>query len=141
MSSSQYQTSQFVSAIPHAFTLYATTNDAKADPPVAPLFTIPPGASIARLVEQPGTAIPVNPSFANYPHGFPPVFGSVTGMPADMTDKVVIVSMLVGDFYAKNPEQAKATGALHIVGPDGGQGAVRDAKGAIVGTTKFIVYV
>jgi hypothetical protein len=143
MSSSQYQTSQFVSAIPHAFNLYASTNDAKADPPIQPMFTIPaaPKESIARLVEQPGTATPVHPSFANYPHGFPPSYGGVTGMPADVTDKVVIVSMLVGDFYAKNPEQAKATGALHIVGPDGGQGAVRDAKGAIVGTTKFTIYV
>jgi len=141
-SNNQYGTSQFVSTIPHAFNLYASTEDAKADPPINPMFTIPaaPKESIARLVEQPGTPIPVHQSFVNYPHGFPPVFGSVAGLPDDVTDKVVIVSMLVGDYYVKNPAAAKATGALHIVGPDSGKGAVRDAKGAIVGTTKFVVY-
>jgi hypothetical protein len=138
-----YQTDLFFNAMPHAFNFYSNANDAKADPPVGPDFGIGNSGSIARLVEQPGKSIPVDPHFAaTYAHGFPPSFGGVTGVPSpdQLQGRVLIVSMLVGDYYARNPEQARATGALHIVGPDSGAGAVRDAKGVIVGTTKFVVY-
>jgi len=142
--SSNFNSADFFNAMPHPFHLFATVNDAKVDQPAGTLMTVAPSGSVARLVEEKGTTgATVDAAWGGiYPHGFPPRFGGVEGLPPaeQLTGKVLIVSMLVGDYYAKNPAAAKATGALHIVGPDSGTGAVRDSKGGIAGTTKFVIY-
>jgi hypothetical protein len=139
--SNNYNSGDFVNAMPHPFNLFATVNDAKADSVAPTLMTVPPSGSVARLVEEKNSGGIIPSEFtAKYPYGFPPKFGGVEGLPAEgLEDKVLIVSMLVGEYYRSNPDR-RPVGVKHVVGPDSGAGAVRDAKGAIVGTTKFVVY-
>lgn len=141
--SSKFSASHFVNCTPHPMSLYAGLNDAKDGK--EPQLVIPVSAYNARLVEEKPQQGNVDPEFADtYPHSSPPRYVGVEGLPSkDVSEaKVLVVSMLVGEFLARDAEKTRAAyGAKHVVGPNSGPaGCVRDQQGGIKGTTGFVVY-
>ena len=107
--------------------------------------TFPKSAYVSRLGETAGSLDAFNRSgefLQKYPHVAAPIYSGVEGLPPanEMNDKTVIVSMVVGNYLAANPNAISSTNTT-FVGPDTGpQGVVRDDKGGILGTNRFVVY-
>jgi hypothetical protein len=102
------------------------------------LHTFKAGSSAIRLTNNPTD----ESSFLGLPSVPRQTYSGISGVPqvdlsAGAKPPALIVALLIGEYIGNNP----ATYPGMVIGPDTSpQGVVRDEKGGIAGTTRFVVY-
>lgn len=119
-----------INCLPHEATIYAADK-------TTVIARLPPSSCTVRMIES---SAPLPADYAilgcNVPLVGAPAYTAVSGLPP-RSAAPILVSMPVGEFAKTHPEMWHGP----VLGVDmGREGAVRDEKGVVRGTTRFIVY-
>jgi len=106
-------------------------------------LTLAPTEPLLRLTSIPSAAQQLPPLITRdgfcLPLVAPPRYTGLSPAGGEGCGTSVVVSQMVAEYLVAHPEAAPHV--LHIYAPDTGpEGAVRDAKGALLGTTRLIRY-